>query len=51
MSKPITNTHDAIEIYIDSGSARLRFKEGVSLKSLLKEKIDKLRNLIPEDDS
>ena len=51
MSKPITNTHDAIEIYIDSGSARLRFKEGVSLKSLLKEKMDKPRNLIPKDDS
>ena len=57
MSKPITNTHDAIEIYIDSGSARLRFKEGisfeegVSFESLLKEKIDKLKILIPEDAS
>ena len=49
MIKPITNIHDAIEIYIESGCARLRFKEGVSFESLLKEKIDKPKNLIPKD--
>ena len=49
MIKPITNIHDTIEIYFESGSAHLRFKEGVSLESLLKEKIDKAKNLIPED--
>ena len=49
MIKPITNMHDAIEIYFESGSAHLRFKEGVSLESLLKEKLDKPKNLIPKD--
>ena len=49
MIKPITDIHDAIVIYFELVSARLRFKEGVSLESLLKEKIDKPMNLIPED--
>ena len=49
MIKPITNIHDTIEIYVDSGCVRLRFKEGVSFESLLKEKIDKPKNLIPKD--
>ena len=49
MIKPITTIHDAIEIYFESGSAHLRFKEGVSFESLLKEKIDKPKNLTPED--
>jgi hypothetical protein len=49
MIKPITNFNEAIEIYFESGSARLRFKEGVSFESLLREKIDKPKNLIPED--
>ena len=49
MIKPITNIHDAIEIYPNLGCARLRFKEGVSFESLLKEKLDKPKNLIPKD--
>ena len=49
MIKPITNFNEAIEIYFEAGSARLRFKEGVSFESLLREKIDKPKNLIPED--
>jgi hypothetical protein len=49
MIKPIANIHDTIEIYIDSGCIRLSFKEGLSFESLLKEKIDKAKNLIPED--
>ena len=49
MIKPITNCNEAIEIYFESGSAHLRFKDGVSLESLLKEKIDKPKILIPED--
>ena len=49
MIKPITYIHDTIEIYIDSGCARLRFKDMVSFESLLKAKIDKPKNLIPED--
>ena len=55
MIKPITNLNETIEIYFESGSAHLRFKEGisfeegVSFESLLKEKIDKPKILIPED--
>ena len=49
MIKPITNFNEAIEIYFESGSARLRFKEGVSFESLLKAKIDEPKNLTPED--
>ena len=49
MIKPITDIHDAIEIYFESESAHLRFKEGVSLESLLKENIDRPKNLISED--
>ena len=44
MIKPIANIHDTFEIYFESGSAHLRFKEGVSLESLLKEKIEMSRN-------
>ena len=51
MIKPITNFNESVEIYFESGSAHLRFKEGVSLESLLKEKIDKLKILIHEDGS
>ena len=49
MIKPIANIHDTIEIYIDWGCIRLRFKEGLRFESLLKEKIDQAKNLIPED--
>ena len=44
MIKPITNFNESVEIYFESGSAHLRFKEGVSLESLLKEKIEMSRN-------
>ena len=49
MIKQITNLDQSVEIYFESESAHLRFKEGVSLESLLKEKIDKPKNLIPKD--
>ena len=49
MIKPITNLNETIEIYFESGSAHLRFKEGISLESLLKEKLDKPKILIPKD--
>lgn len=49
MMKPITNFNEAIEIYFESGSAHLRYKERVSSESLFKEKIDKPNNLIPEE--
>ena len=49
MIRQITNFNETIEIYFESGSAHLRFKEGVSLESQLKEKIDKPKILIPKD--
>ena len=49
MIKPITNFNESVEIYFELGSAHLCFKEGVSLESLLKEEIDKPKNLIPKD--
>ena len=49
MIKPITNFNEATEIYFESGSAHLRFKEGVRLESMLKEKLDKPKILIPKD--
>ena len=49
MIKPITNFNEAIEIYFESGSARLRLKEWVSFESLRKVKIDESRNLFPKD--
>ena len=49
MIKPITNFNEAIEIYFESGSARLRFKEGVSFESLLKVKMNNSSNLFPKN--
>ena len=40
MTKPITKFDDVVEIYFESGSARIRFKEGITLKSLLDEKLE-----------
>ena len=40
MAKLITNTHDAVEIYFESGSARIRFKEWINLKRLSEEKLE-----------
>ena len=38
MTEPITKFDDAVELYFESGSARLRLKEGVSCKSMLDKK-------------
>ena len=40
MTKPITKFDDGVEIYFESGSARIQFKEGVTLESLLDEKYE-----------
>tara|TARA_B100002051_G_C16655319_1_gene596185 strand:- start:261 stop:425 length:165 start_codon:yes stop_codon:yes gene_type:complete len=45
MTKPITKFIDAVEIYFESGSVRIRFKEGVTLESLLDENIEKQQTL------
>ena len=49
MTKPITKFDDVVEIYFESGSARIRFKKGVTLQSLLDEKLEnkELRVLSP----
>ena len=40
MTIPIINIEDVVEIYFESGSARIQFKEGVTLESLLDEKYE-----------
>ena len=37
MTKPITNIEDVVEIYFESGSARIRFKREEFIKSTLKD--------------
>ena len=37
MIKPITNIEDVIEIYFESGGARLRLKREEYIKSILKD--------------
>jgi|TARA_B100000073_G_scaffold326738_1_gene311671 hypothetical protein len=41
MTKPIAKYIDAVEIYFESGSARIRFKDGMSFESLADEKLEK----------
>ena len=38
MTKPIAKFDDVVEIYFESGSARIQFKGGVTLESLLDKK-------------
>ena len=38
MTEPITKFDDVVEIYFESGNARIRFKEGVTPESLFHEK-------------
>ena len=45
MTETITNNDNVVEIYFESGSARIRFKEGVTLESLLDENIEKQQTL------
>ena len=51
MTKPITKFDDVVEIYFESGSARIRFKEGVTLGSLLEENVNKAKILIRHHES
>ena len=37
MTKPITKFDEVVEIYFESGCARLRFKEEECLKSIIKD--------------
>ena len=45
MTKPITKFDDVVEIYFESGSAQIRFKDGMSLESLLDEQINQTKML------
>ena len=46
MINSITNLNENLEIYIESGTARLRSKEEVSFESLPKEKLEEHNTLI-----
>ena len=48
MINSITNLNEVLEVYIDSGTARLRSKEEVSFESLPKEKLEEHNTLISE---
>ena len=48
MINSITNLNENLEIYIESGTARLRSKEEVSFESLPKEKLEEHHTLISE---
>ena len=49
MKKSIMNIDDAVMLCFESGCARLRFKEGITRETLLDEKLEKLKILIPEN--
>ena len=46
MINSITNLNENLEVYIESGTARLRSKEEVSFESLPKEKLEEHNTLI-----
>ncbi len=43
MTEPITKFDDVVETYFESGSARIRFKEGVALGFILAEELNQPR--------
>ena len=43
--KSITNLNENLEVYIESGTARLRFKEEGAINSLLKENLTEFKML------
>ena len=45
MMKSITNLNENLEVYIESGTARIRFKDEGSFKSLPEEKPEELKIL------
>ena len=49
MTKPITKFDDAVEIYFESGSALILFREGIGFKSHLENKDDTHNELIQKD--
>ena len=49
MTEPITNFNDAFDLFFEGGTVRLRLKEGVTRETLLDERLEKLKVLIPEN--
>ena len=49
MTEPITNLNDAFDLFVEGGTVRLRLKEGITRETLLNERLEKLKILIPED--
>ena len=51
MTKSITNLNENVEVYIESGTACLRFIEEGAFNSLLEEKLAELKTLTSQDTS
>ena len=49
MTKPIANLNDAFDLFFEGGTIRLRLKEGITRETLLDEKLEKLKILIPDN--
>ena len=49
MTEAITNLNDAFDLFFEGGTVRLRLKEGITRETLLDERLEKLKILIPEN--
>ena len=49
MKHPVTNLDDAFDLFFEGGTVRLRLKEGITSETLLDERLEKLKILIPEN--
>ena len=49
MTKLITNLNDAFDLFFEGGTVQLRLKEGIIRETLLDEKLEKLKILIPDN--
>ena len=49
MTKPITNLNDAFDLFFEGCTVQLRLKEGIIRETLLDEKLEKLKILIPDN--
>ena len=49
MTKPITDLNDAFDLFFEGGTVRLRLKEGITCETLLDEKLERLKILIPKN--
>ena len=49
MIKLISNFNDAFDLFFERGTVRLRLQEGITRETLLDEKLEKLKILIPEN--